>query len=207
MFDNVDSVDKEVLLQDYWPATDRGSILITSGDKPLLKQFGGVELLELDEESAIDLLFNLTRSNLASHSTNTLEDYSQPESNSDGEHKTGDSCDRVSYPGYNLKKEEVAAEVIVKRRGYLPLGIKYAANLVVQDVCSLSSFLEAYNDSEFIRDSKEVKLAKKEKKKYEYSLPTLWNLNFDRLFPEPQDLMNVVAFLDPDRVQTRLFSN
>ena len=72
MFDNADSVDKEVLLQDYWPATDKGSVLITSRDKTLVKQFGGVELLEFDEESAVDLLFSLTRSNLAEHSTNTL---------------------------------------------------------------------------------------------------------------------------------------
>ena len=43
--------------------------------------------------------------------------------------------------------------MIVKRIGYLPLGIKYAPNLIVQDVCSLSSFLEAYDDSELIRNS------------------------------------------------------
>ena len=172
-----------------------------------MKQFGGVELLQLDEESAVDLLFSLTRSNLAEHSTNTLEDYSQPESSSDREHETGDSHDRVSYPGDKFKKEEAAAKVIVKQIGYLPLGIKYAANLIVQDVCSLSSFLEAYDNSELIRDSEEVKLAREEKQKYEYSLRTVWNMNFDRLLSEPQNLMNVVAFLDPDRVQMRLFSN
>ena len=172
-----------------------------------MKQFGGVELLELDEESAVDLLFSLTRSNLAEHSTNTLKDYSQPESSSDREHEIGDSRDRVLYPVDNFKKEEAAAKVIVKRIGYLPLGIKYAANLIVQDVCSLSSFLEAYDNSELIRDSEEMKLAREEKQKYEYSLRTVWNMNFDRLLSEPQNLMNVVAFLDPDRVQMRLFSN
>ena len=179
--------------------------MITSRDKILVKQFGGVELLELDEESAVDLLFSLTRSNLAEHSTNTLEDYSQPESSSDREHEIGDSRDRVLYPVDNFKKEEAAAKVIVKRIGYLPLGIKYAANLIVQDVCSLSSFLEAYDNSELIRDSEEMKLAREEKQKYEYSLRTVWNMNFDRLLSEPQNLMNVVAFLDPDRVQMRLF--
>lgn len=139
--------------------------------------------------------------------TNTLEVYNQPGSDADREHETGDSRDRVSYPSDSFKKEEAAAKVIVKRIGYLPFGIKYAANLIVQDVCSLSGFLEAYDNSEVIRDSEEVKLAKKEKQKYEYSLRTVWNMNFDHLFPESQNLTNVAAFLDPDRVQMRLFSN
>ena len=206
MFDNADSVDKEVLLQEYWPATDRGSILITSRDKSLVKQFGGVELKELDEESATDLLFSLTRSNLAEQSTNILEGCSQAESVSDRQSET-QNHDRGSFPRGDFKKEEEAAKVIVKRIGYLPLGIKYAANLIVQDVCSLSSFLEAYDNSELIKDSEEVRLAREEKQKYGYSLRTVWNMNFDRLSSEAQNLMNVAAFLDPDRVQMRLFSH
>ena len=51
MFDNADNVDKEVLLQDCRLPTDRGSVLITNQDKPFVKQFGGVELEDLDEES------------------------------------------------------------------------------------------------------------------------------------------------------------
>ena len=204
VFDNADSVDKEVLLQEYWPATDRGSILITSRDKSLVKQFGGVELKELDEESAVDLLFSLTGSNLAKQSRNILEDY--PDCVPGRETETGDNLDSKSFSRDYFKKEEVAAKVIVKRIGYLPLGIKYAANLIVQDVCSLSSFLEAYDNSELIKDSEEVKLAREEKEKYGYSLRTVWNMNFDRLLSEPQNLMYVAAFLDPDRVQMRLFS-
>ena len=47
VFDDADTVDKEVLLQDYWPATDRGSILITSRDKSRVKQFNSEELSSL----------------------------------------------------------------------------------------------------------------------------------------------------------------
>ena len=107
MFDNADSVDKKVVLQDCRPPIDRGSILITNQDRPLVKLFGGVELKDLDEESAIDLLFSLTRSDLAEHSTNILGDYNQPESNFHKEHETGDSRDRVSYLKNNFKKRKM----------------------------------------------------------------------------------------------------
>ena len=116
VFDNADTVDKEVLLQDYWPATDRGSILITSRDKRPCEtiQFGGVELLELDEESAVDLLFSLTKSNLAGQSANILGDYSQPEGICGRGNETGDNRDRGPFAVDNVKKEEVAAKVILR---------------------------------------------------------------------------------------------
>lgn len=151
----------------------RGSILITSRDKNLISQFDGVELSDLDKTSAIDLLLKLTKSNHSSLNDELLE------------------------------QEINTAEQIVERIGYLPLGINQAANLIIQDACSLKDFLEAYNNRELIEDSQSVKLIRNSLSHYPYSLRTVWNMNFERLNKDQQKLMNIMAFLDPDRVQQR----
>ena len=85
------------------------------GQKPCETiQFGGVELLELDEESADDLLFSLTKSNLVGQSANILGDYSQPEGISGRGNETGDNRDRGPFAVDNVKKEEMAAKVILR---------------------------------------------------------------------------------------------
>ena len=96
--------------------------------------------------------------------------------------------------------------MIAKRISYLPLGINYASNITVQDVCNLSGFLEAYDNSEFIRNSEsemskergtEIRVLASNGVEYEFPLPV----------PRIAKPMSVVAFLDTDRVQMRLFSN
>lgn len=151
----------------------RGSILMTSRDKNLISQFDGVELSELDKASAVDLLMKLTKFN------------------------------RSRLTDESLKEEMGAAEKIVGRIGYLPLGINQAANLVVKDSCRLIDFLEAYNNRELIEEAESVKLVRNSSTSYSYSLRTVWNMNFERLNKDQQRLMNVMAFLDPDRVQQR----
>ena len=103
----------------------------------------------------------------------------------------------------SLKEEMDAAEKIVKRIGYLPLGINQAANLVVEDSCRLTEFLEAYNNRELIEESQTVRLIRHSPSNYPYSLRTVWNMNFERLNKDQQSFINVIAFLDPDRVQQR----
>lgn len=103
VFDNADSVDKDDLLKDFWPETDRGSVLITSRDKTLTNQFNGIELRALDKRSAVNLLMNLTKFNRA----------------------------RLSRQSVDV--ETSAAEKIVHQIGYLPLGIRQAANLIVNE--------------------------------------------------------------------------
>lgn len=167
-------MDKDDLLKDFWPETDRGSVLITSRDKTLINQFNGIELRALDKRSAVNLLMNLTKFNRA----------------------------RLSREGVDV--ETSAAEKIVHQIGYLPLGIRQAANLIVNESSSLTDFLEAYNNRELIEDAQSVKPIKNPLSTYQYSLGTVWNMNFERLSADQQSLLNIMAFLDPDRIHVDL---
>lgn len=61
ILDNADGDDKAELLKEFWPGTNpKWSVLITSRDQTLTPQLPGLELTELDEDSAVDLLLNLT---------------------------------------------------------------------------------------------------------------------------------------------------
>ena len=175
IFDNADGDDREDLLREFWPKAGRGSILITSRDQKLVNQFGGVELTVLEEDSAVDLLMNLTKLN------------------------------RARLPQESVTEELDAAKKIVQRIDFLPLGINQAANLIVNDSCSLTEFFEAYNNRELIQDSEEVRLVRSGST-YQYSLRTVWSMNFETLTEEQQDFIKIISFLDPDRIQMRLFS-
>lgn len=176
VFDNADGDDKQDLFKDFWPKCDRGNVLITSRDQTLIGQFGGVELTVLDEENATNLLFNLTH------------------------------FSRNRFAGVPQDREIEAAKKIVKRIDYLPLGISQAASLVANDGCSLSEFLEAYDNKQLIEDSEDIRLTHGDST-YKYSLRTVWNMNFDRLSEDAQDLIKVLSFLDPDRIQLRLLND
>ncbi|KAJ5160567.1 uncharacterized protein N7482_007571 [Penicillium canariense] len=172
VFDNADSDDKVQLLAEFWPHGDKGSILITSRDQTLTKQYRGKSLRELRAENAVDLLLRLTSTG-TSNMTHTVS-----------------------------IEEGIAATEIVKRVGFLPLGINQAANLIMNDSCSFVEFLEAYNLQELIEDSAEVRLISGTN--YKYSLRTVWNMNFEKLGGDHKALFKLMAFLDPDRIQMKL---
>lgn len=173
VIDNADGEDKNVLLTEFWPYADRGSILITSRDTSLTKQFDGIELTVLDEESAVNLLLKWTR------------------------------FDQSNFLEEEALDELAGAKGIVRRIDYLPLGIYQASRLILNDSVSFADFLEAYGNRELIEDSEEVRLVN-QGSTYKYSLRTVWNMNFDRLSAEPQSLIKLMSFLDPDRIQIRL---
>jgi hypothetical protein len=174
IFDNADDEKtNRDLLREFWPASDRGSILITTRDHTLMNEFEGVELEVLDESSAINLLRRLTK------------------------------FDDRKYDADTIIQELAAAESVVKKIDYLPLGICQASNLIRNDSLSFVDFLEAYGNRELIEDSEEVRLVN-HGSTYKYSLRTVWNMNFDQLSPNPQCLMKLISFLDPDRIQLRL---
>ncbi|KAI9668709.1 MAG: hypothetical protein M1817_005200 [Caeruleum heppii] len=177
IFDNADSDDNKDLLHEFWPAQDRGSILVTSRDKTIVSQFSGTELSVLDKKNAVDLLLKLTRFNWEARSEQ------------------------------RVREQTAAAEQIVERIGFLPLGIKQAANLIVNDACTLTEFLEVYNNRELIEDSQSVRLIKDKLSNYPWSLRTVWNMNFERLNEDQQKFINLLAFLDPDRIQLKLLSD
>ncbi|KAL4936544.1 hypothetical protein BDV06DRAFT_91444 [Aspergillus oleicola] len=99
-------------------------------------------------------------------------------------------------------EDRTVAGEIVKRVGFLPLGIRQAANLIITDSCSLAEFLEAYNLQDLIEDSAEIRLTSGTT--YKYSLRTVWNMNFEKLNDDHQALIKMMAFLDPDRIQMQL---
>lgn len=72
IFDNADGDEKEELLNDFWPTFNNGSILITSRDHNIINEFGGTELRELDEGSAVNLLLNMTKFNRGRFSKDAL---------------------------------------------------------------------------------------------------------------------------------------
>ena len=178
IFDNADGEDATDLLRDYIPpCEDRGSVLITTRDQKVANQVGAIQVTELDEESAIDLLKKSTYFN------------------------------RSELSSSKIQEENLAASQLVKQIGYLPLGIRQAANLVVSDCCTFSEFLRVYNNQQFMMDSEKVSLIRNPLSEYQYSLGTVWNMNFTRLSEDPRRLINTLAFLDPDRVQVPLIAN
>ena len=174
IFDNADSSDKEDLFHEFWPAGDHGSILITSRDTTLYKSVGGEVLSGLAEKSAVTLLVQLCR----------------PQGR-DG------TLEISSY-------ETETALRIVEHMGYLPLAITQAAEVIVKDSCLLSDFLEAYNDREILECSRSIKSIGKPGEKYPFDLSTVWNMSFDTLGHEQQAFVNIISFLDPDRIQLEL---
>ncbi|CAG9996180.1 unnamed protein product [Clonostachys byssicola] len=161
---------KQALLNEFWPCKSQGSVLITSRDHTLVRTFTGMELVEMTEPSAVDLLLRLVQ-----FDKNVLDDADAAE-------------------------EEIAAEKIVKRLGFLPLGISQAATLIINDSCSLASFLEDYTLRELVEDSGALQL-ESPKDGYKYTLRTVWNMNFEILTKDQQSLMKLMSFLDPDRIQ------
>lgn len=88
--------------------------------------------------------------------------------------------------------------------GYLPLGITQAAEVIVKDSCFLTDFLDAYNDRELIQSTESLRSVKRPGQKYTHTLSTVWNMSFESLDHDQQKFLNVISFLDPDRVQLKL---
>lgn len=176
IFDNADSEDKDQLLKEFWPSGDYGSILITSRDISLQTSVGGRVLSELAEESAVGLLLRLTKPQWSETSE--------------------------EIPSH----EEEAAHRIVSNLRCLPLGITQAAKVIINDQSLLSDFLDAYNDRELIESSGHITTFKKPGSQYSLNLSTVWNMSFETLEKEQKTFLNVISFLDPDRIQLQLLS-
>lgn len=174
IFDNADSNDKDKLFDEFWPTGANGSVLVTSRDTTLAATIGGEILTGLAKESAVALLIKLTKPQ--------WQDTSEE----------------------SLSLEVGAANRIVAHVGYLPLGIIQAARIIVNDSCLLSDFLDAYNDRELIEGLDALKLMVKPGENYPLNLSTVWNMSFETLEEEQQTFLNLISFLDPDRIQLEL---
>ena len=176
IFDNADGEDNEQLLEEFWPSGGHGSILITSRDITLASSVGGRILSGLTEDNAVALLLRLAKPHW------------------------GDTSEEVPV------LEEKAAHCIVSSLGCLPLGITQAAKVIVNDQCLLSDFLDAYNDRELIETSGSIRAIRKAGEQYSHNLSTVWNMSFETLENEQKLFLNVISFLDPDRIQLQLLS-
>jgi len=101
--------------------------------------------------------------------------------------------------------EENAARRIVAHIRFLPLAITQAAEIIIKDSCLLSDFLDAYNDRELIESTEAVDLIRPGER-YPLNLSTVWNMSFETLSNEQQTFLNLIAFLDPDRIQLQLLT-
>jgi hypothetical protein len=165
----VDGDDAEERLREFWPDAKRGAVLVTSRNRSLIKRLSGRELNELDEASAVTLLKELTH-----FDSRWLTDAS-------------------------LEAENSAAKRIAERVGYLPLAINQAANIIIEDSCSFTVFLDAYSARDLVQDSDDAK-SFRDTSAYQHSLRTVWDMNFDRLNEDQQSLIQLMSFLDPDRI-------
>lgn len=95
-----------------------------------MDHYPGMELTELNEADAMDLLLNLT------------------------------STKRTRMLDESVREEREAAKKIVEKIGYLPLGISQAASIVLNDNYSLVQFLEAYDARDIIEDCEDVRLSR-----------------------------------------------
>jgi hypothetical protein len=132
-----------------------------------VRHFGGEVLPVLSEDSAVQLLRELT----------------------------------ITTPGHNGEenaKEHAAAVDIVARVGYLPFAICQVASLIVNECGLVTDFLDAYNDRELIEESSVIRLRQDA---YPYTFSTVWDMSFARLDAEQQTFLNMISFLDPDRIQ------
>lgn len=176
VFDNADGDDKGQLLREFCPEAGRyGSVLITTRDVTLLSQ-SLYSGTELGELTEEEAISLLLK--LTSH------------------HRSrGRACS-----GYSERED---ARSIARKLGYLPLGIVQAASLVIHESCSLSEFMDAYNHRDIVKDFEDMKL-QPSSGSYTYTLSTVWNMNFDKLKEDERDLINLMSYLDPDRIQMSL---
>ncbi|KAI9692148.1 MAG: hypothetical protein M1822_006378 [Bathelium mastoideum] len=175
IFDNADSEDNKKLLAEFWPTGKAGSILITSRDKSLLGEFPGHHITQLPAQDALKLLMDLT---------------------SQGGRVIGAT---------SWDKEMQAATRLVRLVDRLPLAITQLASFAIEDCCSLSDLEASYqNFSQLIEDPDHADTITSALTQYPHSLSTVLNMNYERLDQDQQGLLNILSFLDPDKIQIDL---
>ena len=118
----------------------------------------------------------------------------------------------INLARYNTKRLSAAdmnaAKEIVKRTGYLPLGIRQAAALIVNEPCPLPEFLGIFDEEDLIKKTESIELIQGRSNHYPKTLATVWDMCFRRLEEHPgqAEMLNIMAFCDADRFQISLLS-
>ena len=119
-----------------------------------------------------------------------------------GENEAIDLLIKLSHRESNKKDRENAAKICA-RVDYLPLAISATAIRIDTDEITFSEFYEENTNVDLI---KQPSAAQGPETRYQHSLSTVWGQNFDRLEFEARQLLCVLAFLDPDKIQEILLS-
>lgn len=102
------------------------------------------------------------------------------------------------------KKSEgvAAAKEICQLLGYFPLAMVQMSSFIRNRGCSFEEFLVLFKKFTSKIISKSDPLLE-----YDLTLSTVWNLSLESLSPKSRNLLNLLAFFDPDVILERLLIN
>ena len=100
--------------------------------------------------------------------------------------------------------EKEAAESLSRELGGLPLAITHFAGYVAKSQCTIEQILESYRQR--YKSSQIWSAAPTASTSdYTHTLATVWDLAWHRLSGDARQLLEIMAFLNPDSMPERLF--
>lgn len=99
-----------------------------------------------------------------------------------------------------------AVDDLVTRLDHLPLGIVSVASLMRNDTISAAEFLETYTNTELVEETlmhKDISTSLR----YKLTLGTVWEIEFQNLSPNAKSFIDILAFMDTDKIQEELISD
>ncbi len=109
--------------------------------------------------------------------------------------------DNLKMERYIFKDFEINAVKLVERLGCLPLALEQAAAYIREVKCSIAHYLDLLNESG--TDAFSDKLAMP--KYYESIVTKTWSISFSALEESAKQLMNLCAYMAPDKIPVDLF--
>jgi hypothetical protein len=98
-----------------------------------------------------------------------------------------------------------AATKVVQRLGYFPLAIIEAAHYIASNGSkALSDFIEDYEQNELAHTISQTRLESASDQAQPFKLSILWNMSFDSLEADEQNLLNILSFFDPSGIPLEL---
>ena len=108
---------------------------------------------------------------------------------------------KLTQYGNNVDAEKLSRK-IVDRLDCFPLAIVQMAGIIQRQSLSLADFLELYNEEVEQKDLHSQKYGPQQG--YDHTLTTVWALQ--TLTRGAYEILSVVSFLDPDRIQEQIFT-
>ncbi|KAI9052702.1 hypothetical protein LZ554_002979 [Drepanopeziza brunnea f. sp. 'monogermtubi'] len=175
-----DNVDDHSILRPYWPSGSNGSVIVTTRDVKLARQYskppGRMELGPFSDSEAQKFLLSIIQ-------------IGNPEQ---------------VLPQQRLEIDLPCAATITHALGNLPLAIHLVGSYIATNGRSLLSFLgdNPTFEIDLISDD-ELRLMSEQD--YERSIETTWTLQLASVTPQTQLLMDLIALFDADGAPTTLF--